>query len=87
MVLSSENSPQNGVLNQKRGIEVVHAPPFYPQCKGKIERCIRNFNEEFIRLDKVFENPQTLLEEYQEWYNNERYHLGINDRPANIFFT
>jgi len=68
-------------------IKVVHAPPFYPQCKGKIDRCIRNFNEEFIRLDKVFENPQTLLEEYQEWYNNERYHLGINDCPANIFFT
>lgn len=49
-----------------RSIEVVHAPPFYPQCKGKIERCIRNFNEEYIRLDKVFEEPQTLLEEYQK---------------------
>jgi transposase InsO family protein len=89
----SDNGPQfrdqfeNWCNQDDRQIEVVHAPPFYPQCKGKIERCIRNFNEEFIRLDKVFENPQTLLEEYQEWYNNERYHLGINDCPANIFFT
>ena len=78
---------ENWCNQDERQIEVVHAPPFYPQCKGKIERCIRNFNEEYIRLDTVFENPQTLLEEYQEWYNNERYHLGINDCPANIFFT
>lgn len=72
---------------EKRQIEVVHAPPFYPQCKGKIERCIRNFNEEFIRLDKVFEEPQNFLWEYQEWYNKERYHMGINDCPANIYST
>jgi len=89
----SDNGPQfrdqfeNWCNQDDRQIEVVHAPPFYPQCKGKIERCIRNFNEEFIQLDKVFENPQTLLEEYQDWYNNERYHLGIDDCPANIFFT
>lgn len=78
---------ENWCNHDGRQIEVVHAPPFYPQCKGKIERCIRNFNEEFIRLNKVFEIPQTLLEEYREWYNNERYHMGINDCPANIFFT
>ena len=78
---------ENWCNQEKRQIEVVHAPPFYPQCKGKIERCIRNFNEEFIRLDKVFEKPQTLLDEYQEWYNKERYHLGINDCPANIYLT
>ena len=71
----------------KQGIEVVHAPAFYPQCKGKIERCIRNFNEEYIRLDKVFEEPHTLLEEYQVWYNHERYHMGINNCPANIYFA
>lgn len=76
---------ENWCSQKKRQIKVVHAPPFYPQCKGKIERCIRNFNEEFIRLDKMFEVPQTLLKEYQDWYNNERYHMGINDCPANIF--
>ena len=78
---------ENWCNQDERQIEVVHAPPFYPQCKGKIERCIRNFNEEYIRLDKVFEEPQTLLEEYREWYNNDRYHLGINDCPANIYLT
>ncbi len=72
---------------QKRGIDAIHAPPYYPQCKGKVERCIRTFNEEYIRLDKVFENPQTLLEEYREWYNTKRYHMGINNCPANIYST
>ncbi|MBN2602742.1 MAG: transposase [Candidatus Thermoplasmatota archaeon] len=48
----------------KRKLNVEHALPFYPQCKGKIERCIRNFNEEFLPLDRVFENPETLVDEY-----------------------
>jgi putative transposase len=71
----------------KRGIDVVHAPPFYPQCKGKIERCIRNFNEEYIRLDKVFENASSLVGEYQEWYNNERYNSGVHDIPVNLYLS
>ena len=71
----------------EREIDAIHAPPYYPQCKGKVERCIRTFNEEYIRLDKVFENPQTLLEEYRDWYNTERYHMGINNCPVNIYST
>ena len=71
----------------KRGIDVVHAPPFYPQCKGKIERCIRNFNEEYIRLDKVFENASALVGEYQEWYNNKRYNSGVHDVPVNLYLS
>jgi transposase InsO family protein len=69
----------------QRKIDVVHAPPFYPQCKGKIERCIRNFNEEYIRLDKVFEDISTFVGEYQEWYNNVRFNSGISDIPVNLY--
>lgn len=69
----------------KRKVNVEHAPPFYPQCKGKIERCIRNFNEEFLPLDKIFENPGSLVDEYRVWYNNERFHQGINACPAQLF--
>jgi len=89
----SDNGPQFREQYEKwcnksgRHIEVVHAPPFYPQCKGKIERCIRTFNEEYIRLDKVFEEPATLLQDYQEWYNNERFNSGISDIPVNLYLT
>ena len=86
-VLNSENNLQNGANQSGRDIEVIHSPPHYPQAKGKVERCIRNFNEEYIRLDKVFEDTSTLLEEYKEWYNNKRYHLGINDCPVNVHST
>jgi len=71
----------------KRGIEVVHAPPFYPQCKGKIERCIRNFNEEYIRLDSIFDDIPSFIHDYQNWYNNERYNSGINDIPINLYIS
>ena len=71
----------------KRGIDVVHAPPFYPQCKGKIERCIRNFNEEYIRMDKMFEDATAFVEEYQKWYNNERYNSGVRDVPVNLYLS
>ena len=71
----------------KRGIEVVHAPPFYPQCKGKIERCIRNFNEEYIRLDSVFEDIPSFVGDYQEWYNFERYNAGVHDIPVNLYLS
>jgi hypothetical protein len=66
---------------------VVHAPPFYPQCKGKIERSMRNFNEEHIRLNRVFEDISAFFGEYQEWYNNERFNSGISDIPMNLYLS
>ncbi len=71
---------------KNQGIEVVYAPKRYPQAKGKVERDIRNFKEEFLILGKVFDNHESLLEEYNQWSNYERYHLGINDYPANLYF-
>ncbi|MBC7129579.1 MAG: hypothetical protein H5T45_07690, partial [Thermoplasmatales archaeon] len=35
---------------KKEGIEVEYTPPCYPQAKGKIERAIRTFNEEFLKM-------------------------------------
>jgi len=68
-------------------IEVVYAPVHYPQAKGKVERDIRNFNEEFLVLGKVFDNHASLLEEYNRWNNHDRYKLGIENYPANLYFN
>jgi len=54
-----------------RNIEVVHSPSYYPQAKGKVVRRIRNFNEEYIRVDKVFEDASIFLGKYRELYNNK----------------
>jgi len=43
------------------------APPYYPETKGKVERTIRNLKEEYLVLDKVFENVSFLLDEYIDW--------------------
>jgi len=67
-------------------IDVLYAPVRYPQAKGKVERDIRNFKEEFLILGNVFDNHSELLDEYVKWSNYDRYHLGINDYPANIYF-
>lgn len=71
---------------KNEGIEVLYTPKRYPQAKGKVERSIRNFNEEFLGLRCAFDNSSSLVEEYNRWYNYERYHLGIEDCPANLYF-
>lgn len=67
-------------------IEPLHAHPYYPQDKGKVERTIRNVTEEFINL--LIKFPEWLngeINEYQDWFNNERYHCGIKAIPCQLY--
>lgn len=67
-------------------IESLHAHPYYPQDKGKVERTIRNFSEEFIYLMKKF--PEWLdgkIKEYQKWFNTKRFHAGIKAIPCELY--
>jgi len=71
---------------KENGIESLHAHPYYPQDKGKVERAIRNVAEEFIYLIKKF--PEWLngkIKEYIWWFNNKRFHRGINNYPARLY--
>lgn len=68
-------------------IEAVYSHPYYPQDKGKVERTIRNITEEFIDLLAKFPQFFSRMEEYRNWFNNERYHRGIKDYPAKLFVT
>lgn len=67
-------------------IEPLHAHPYYPQDKGKVERAIRNVAEEFVYLLKKF--PEWLdgkINEYKDWYNGKRFHRGINTVPTELY--
>jgi transposase InsO family protein len=67
-------------------IEPLLAHPYYPQDKGKIERCIRNLNQEFVHHLRKF--PDWLngkINEYREWFNHSRFHRGINAIPAKLY--
>lgn len=68
------------------GIEPLHAHPYYPQDKGKVERTIRNVSEEFIYLLKKF--PSWLngkIKDYQRWFNTKRFHNGIKAIPCQLY--
>jgi transposase InsO family protein len=71
---------------KRQRIKLEHAPPYYPEAKGKVERTIRNFKEEFLVLDKVFDNASELLPEYLDWHNTERYSIGISGSPASFYY-
>jgi transposase InsO family protein len=89
-VFLSDNGPQFKVDFEKwcklKGIEVEHTPPHYPQSKGKVERSIRNISEEFLRLNPHLTDVVSDLKEFVRWYNNERFHMGINAIPSDIYF-
>lgn len=67
-------------------IEPLHAHPYYPQDKGKVERAIGSLTKEFVSLLTKF--PQWLngkIKNYRRWFNHMRYHRGINTIPALLF--
>lgn len=67
-------------------IKPLHAHPYYPQDKGKVERSIRNVSEEFVYLLKKF--PEWLcgkIEEYRSWFNEERLNCGTNCIPCQLY--
>lgn len=74
-------------LCKERNVKPIHAHPYYPQDKGKVERAIRSIAEEFIYLIKKF--PEWLsgkeIKQYQKWHNEKRFHRGINNYPCNLF--
>ncbi|MEM0467425.1 MAG: DDE-type integrase/transposase/recombinase [Candidatus Thermoplasmatota archaeon] len=69
----------------RMGIEVIHAPPHYPQCKGKVELVIRTFNEEYLRVCNIFDNSLQLMSEFQTWYNDSRFNMGISGCPTELY--
>ena len=71
---------------RENSIEAHFAHPYYPQEKEKVERCIRNLNQEFVKHLRKF--PEWLngkVNEYKEWFNKSRFHRGINDVPSNLY--
>jgi len=67
-------------------IRPIYAHPYYPQDKGKVERTIRNITEEFVNLLRNF--PSWIngkLEEYRIWFNEKRFHRGINTVPIVLY--
>ena len=70
---------------KRHGVKPIFAHPYYPQDKGKVERCIRTLNEEFIHLLKKFPDWINKICEYTSWHNQSRFHRASNCAPAQLY--
>lgn len=73
---------------QDKGMSHVRGRPMHPQTQGKIERWHRSMKN-VVKLENYY-LPGDLtnrLEEFVEYYNNERYHESLqNLTPADVYF-
>jgi transposase InsO family protein len=69
-------------------IALVHAKPYRPQGKGKIERFFRRVRQQFLPTLKTPVNLDTLNEQFELWlrqdYHN-KHHAAIRTTPAERF--
>ena len=64
---------------KEKGITQVHGAPNHPQTQGKIERYHRSMKN-VVKLHHYYSlsDLKKAIDEYIEYYNNERYHESLN---------
>ena len=73
---------------QDKGMSHVRGRPMHPQTQGKIERWHRSMKN-VVKLENYYLHGDLTnrLEEFVEYYNNERYHESLqNLTPADVYF-
>lgn len=77
----------NRIPEKEKKMEHRRGAPYHPQTQGKIERYHRTIKNQ-IKLTNYY-YPQDLIntiEEFVDYYNNERYHESINNlKPVDVF--
>ena len=70
------------------GCSVIHAEPFTPNSKGKIERFFRTVRTRFLSLHSQFQSLEELNELYWKWLNEDYHckeHRGIKTSPLEYY--
>lgn len=72
---------------KEKEIKAIFAHPYYPQDKGKVERANRNIAEELVNLIVIFHKLLSgeQIVKWIKWFNEERFHRGVKDYPANLY--
>ena len=73
---------------ENNGMSHVRGRPMHPQTQGKIERWHRSMKN-VVKLENYYLPGDLInrLEEFVEYYNNERYHESLqNLTPADVYF-
>lgn len=65
------------------GARLIHSTPFHPQTCGKVERHHRTFKQWLADRPAAADLValQALCEEYQLWYNTQRWHSAVRKTP------
>jgi len=74
---------------QKMGIRHIRSRPYHPQTLGKIESFWRNLLQECVMVNALptFEEAQSKIGEFIEYYNFKRPHQGINNlTPSDRYY-
>ena len=73
--------------NIELGLKNLALILYIQQVKGRVERTIRNITEEYIDLLAQFPKwlNEDCLEEWRCWFNEDRFHRGVKDYPANLY--
>lgn len=68
------------------GIVLIHAKPYQPQGKGKVERIFRTIREQFLSVQKIT-TLQALNEALRQWLDsyNDRVHSITTEEPLKRF--
>ena len=72
----------------KLGIDHIRGQIYHPQTQGKIERYHRTMKN-VIKLENYYfpGELEAKLEEFVNYYNNERYHESLNNlKPADVYY-
>ena len=73
---------------EHKNMKHVRGRPNHPQTQGKIERYHRSMKN-VVKLENYYlpGELELKLEEFVEYYNNERYHESLqNLAPADVYF-
>lgn len=69
----------------RHGVRLIHSSPYHPQTCGKVERHHQTFNKWLAasgHQPQTLTHMQALCDQYQDWYNTQRWHSAIRATPA-----
>lgn len=92
-----DKEPKDSVTQFKRalqelGIEMIHATPYQPQGKGKIERLFRFMQDRLVQemitaQVKTIEEANKYLKKWIHWYNNCHLHSTTGQIPQERYLA
>lgn len=83
-----DNYDVKAYLKEVVDVEWEKLPPYCPEARGMVERVVRTLKEEWLDWKEMlsYEEFQTEVKEFVEWYNTDREHSSLNYKvPMEVY--